>query len=521
MTSGYFVRRLGGVLALLILLTPAAANAIYAPLPAITTNSGLLFSQSHAYDVHLRGNGEAIVNARITVTNTSDSDLKSLAYTADKASISEIAAYQQVTAKTCAPVPQPLGTSTEPAKPASDSGSAGPTVVAAPPVNTNCIDADPNTSTNYYYPYYSTSYSKATVALNGQAINITLPEVVSPNKQTTIVLAYAATGYVTHRWGALDYSYSTLKADTRIKDLTVAVSVDENYYLAGSKSKVNYRTPATATDLESNLKTNSGVANGANVDTSYVQNIGQNGAVIKNASQLAPHESFTVAGRYAASRWLLDVPVVLKWVVVLLILAGMYYLWYRVRRQKLAHRETYRQKFDVPEPQRDQQLPPAGVSAARPRVWRRQVPVQALPFSGVFRKIYAAFAGRRVRPFFFAFLCAALLFAVVGLCVLLTTYAYGSNGYSSSSASALVPWMLIAGYAAAGIALLTVAFGLPWLYGRVWGPKGVFKIILWQIVILSIEALVCGFIIAHSSGSSSGGCACYATPDCPSCAVPL
>jgi len=81
---------------------------------AFAANTSLLFGEQHSYSVTMRGNGEAVVTARLAITNNTDIAQKTFTFEIPGLTISELTGYQQHLADTCldSGYPKPLSDNT-------------------------------------------------------------------------------------------------------------------------------------------------------------------------------------------------------------------------------------------------------------------------------------------------------------------------------------------------------------------------------------------------------------------------
>ncbi|HEY6736377.1 MAG TPA: hypothetical protein VI322_01545 [Candidatus Saccharimonadia bacterium] len=259
--------------ALAVGLTAALAG------PAAASSEDLLFGQLHAYSVTFRGNGEAIVAARLVFTNHGSTPLTQLAFAAPGATPTELVAYQQIiTSSPC----------------------ASALIYPAPP----CLPQAPDyTQSPSAYGSSGSTYAKAGIAATGSGYSVTLPKAVQPQSSSAILLSYAATGYATRHWsGRYDYHFQTLKVGERVTTSTVAISTDTDLYLAGAGSGVNYNHSASASDLQAGAVASTAALDAAMLNT-IAASVGNDGQVNKTARNLAANESFSVTGAYASARW--------------------------------------------------------------------------------------------------------------------------------------------------------------------------------------------------------------------------
>lgn len=292
--------------------------------PAASAQSELLFGQTHAYSVVMRGNGEAIVYAKIVVTNDEETPMTEVSFQVPGATPSEMAIYQMRLPMSCT--------------------SYGPT-----PMNGGvapCLQyADPN-YTNNYYDYYDnygrlkgeTEYEKVKPQVTGDLYKVTLPKPIGAHKSGAIVVAYSAVGYVKNFLGLYSFNFQTLKVPARINSMTVAVDVDSDLFMRGNQASVNY-----------NRAVSSGSAGLSASDQSFsnremntkVSAIGSYGQLNKTAKNLSPNESFSVKGKYAKSWFRLNLfGMAMGVLVFVVIIVGIYFVSRFLQKRKKDHGET-------------------------------------------------------------------------------------------------------------------------------------------------------------------------------------
>ncbi len=280
--------------------------------PAAGAQSELLFGQSHYYSVVFRGNGEAVVYAKMVIPNPGDAPLADMSFEVPNAVPAEMAIYQMTIQPPCnrfAPMTPGL--------------SVAPCLEYGTPNYNNGSYYD---SSAYYYGNSQAHYTKVDFTNTGNLYKFTLPNPVPANQTTAVVVAYAARGYVKDSFGLFKFNFETLKVPSRINTLQVAVDVDSDLILKGKKAVINYAVPATATS--SGLGLAAGKADISSQQFNQtVNSIGNNGAMVKTAKNLEPNESFTVKGEYSASWWRLNLfAIAMSIVTIIIIIVGIYFL---------------------------------------------------------------------------------------------------------------------------------------------------------------------------------------------------
>lgn len=262
----------------------------------------LFFGQNHSYTVIFRGNGEAIVYAKIAITNPDEKQLTEFSFEIPKVSPTEIAMYQMKLPQECVRY---------------DYNSPG----------RPCLEwRDPDYTQGYYYYGFGfregqTEYQKIQFTKSGNLYRFTLPTPVEPYKSTAIVVAYAAKGYVKESFGLFKFNFETIKVPSRIEQIRVVVDVDSDLFLKGKRAKVDYGVPATE-ELAMPLVTLSS----RDLDR-VVGKIGSYGPLVKEAKNLSPNETFIVRGEYATKWFRLYLSsILLTLLIIAAIFAGVYFL---------------------------------------------------------------------------------------------------------------------------------------------------------------------------------------------------
>lgn len=272
---------------------------------------GLLFGQTHNYSVTFRGNGEAVVYAKIVITNSDEDLLDEISFEIPSVTPSELVMYQMELPEEC--IRYNYG-----------SGSR------------YCLEyRDPDYTRSYWYYGYDqgeAEYSKLEYSKSGQLYNVELAEAVAPYNTTAIVVAYAAKGYVKNILGVYKYDFETFKVPSRIQDISVSISVDSELYLKGKKSEVNYSTDGVGmSDLM--VESSAGFSN-RNLDK-VVRGIGSGGQIVKEAENLSPNESFSVRGEYAKSWVRLYLKTIFTVIfIIAVIFVAVYYLSKYLKKRK-------------------------------------------------------------------------------------------------------------------------------------------------------------------------------------------
>jgi len=293
----FFLFNFGG-----IVLAQTIASPDIAPIPPNPdTSNSLLFGQKHSYSVVFRGNGEAITYAKLVIPNKEEQALSEFSFEIPKVNPSEMIMYQMKLPKECVRYNY-----TDP--------------------NNPCVEyRDPDYGQDYYYygSGQTAEYTKIKYTQSGNTYNLTLPNSVEPSKSTAIIISYAAKGYVDNSFGLYKFNFETIKVNSRIQSMRVAVDVDSDLVLKGKQSSVNYNEGVESMPM-AKLGDSSAVSS-RELDR-VVSNIGVSGALIKESKSLAPNESFNVRGEYAKNWFRLYLNEIIIAVLVIIVIIILIYL---------------------------------------------------------------------------------------------------------------------------------------------------------------------------------------------------
>lgn len=298
---GLFLANFGGV-GLAQEASSSVAPDIGRIMPPIApdTSNSLLFGQKHSYSVVFRGNGEAITYAKIVIPNREEQALSEFSFEIPKINPSEMIMYQMKLPKECVRYNY-----TDP--------------------NNPCVEyRDPDYGQDYYYygSGQTAEYTKIKYTQSGNIYNLILPNAVEPSKSTAIIISYAAKGYVDNNFGLYNFNFETIKVNSRIESVRVAVDVDSDLLLKGKQSSVNYNEAGSAP--MSKLGDSSAISS-RELDR-VVSNIGISGAIIKESKSLSPNESFNVRGEYAKNWFRLYLNEIIIAVLVIIVIIFLIYL---------------------------------------------------------------------------------------------------------------------------------------------------------------------------------------------------
>lgn len=256
-----------------------------ASLPAHAASDGLLFGQKHAYSVTFRKNDEAIVYARVTLSNNTESPLSEVTFTGDS-SISELSVLQMILPPTCEKYSY--------------------TALSSSSVCEKYGDPDYTTSYSYNPDGEQTKYYRlnASQDSNGK-ITVPLHDPVAADKSGAVILAYVSKGYVKNGiFGTKRYEFLTLGASSRQSETSIGISLDSGLFFKTTPENNGGVMPmmgvAELTARDSDISTGTVAIENKTLD-STVASIGS-GQITETATGVAPEERFSVKGEYAVSR---------------------------------------------------------------------------------------------------------------------------------------------------------------------------------------------------------------------------
>jgi hypothetical protein len=144
-------------------------------------------------------------------------------------------------------------------------------------------------------------YQRIQNETQNNTILLNLPTPIEPNKNGSYFVYYR-TNAVAQKdvFGAYDYKFVTLQTEDKIHSLQVGIATDADYILKGVQSNVNYGGTVTMAALPAAEGMTGRSISNTQFDQFYNQ-IGS-GTITKQASELAPKETYEVKGSYAKSQ---------------------------------------------------------------------------------------------------------------------------------------------------------------------------------------------------------------------------
>jgi len=265
----------------------------------------IFFGQNHFYTVTFRGNGEAIVFAKIVIVNPDEKPLTKMSFEVPKVNPTEMSMYQMKLPRECIDY---------------DYNSPG----------RPCLKwRDPDYTGYYNYRDGETEYQKIDFNKTENNYNLILPTPLEPYKSTAVIIAYSAKGYVDKSMGLYNFSFETIKVPSRIEEINVTVNVDSDLYLRGNKANVDY---APSSSFEDSIVPVSSLSS-RSLDN-VVGKIGSYGSLMKKATNLSPNETFVVRGDYSTSWFYLYLKSILITILIIFaIFIGVYLLSILLKRR--------------------------------------------------------------------------------------------------------------------------------------------------------------------------------------------
>jgi len=287
----------------LFLITPSL-QAIWADF-----SEDNIFCRNQYYSVVFDGEGEAAVNAKLTLENiNTEKSVNQIIIEVPGNEVRMIKAIQEMPARQrqCRqwePVPMPMGYEED------------LMIMPRENINKQCLEWYPYISGPRYY---TLKFDKEQLSKSVQ-FTLNLPEPVLPQEAISILLYYKASGYVQEKTGVSHFNYETLKMPYDIETVRVAINVQEGLYLEGGKAKTDYLPSSTTYSLQNAPLALEGVQD--KVASQFSREIQYVPGYTKNTSGLDPLESFVVEGKYATSQFALQ-----KWFIIGVIIIFIFVL---------------------------------------------------------------------------------------------------------------------------------------------------------------------------------------------------
>lgn len=287
------------------------AGVLIATLVVTSTSvagQGLMVGQEHSYDVYLRGNGEALVAARVVVNNTNEEDMTSVVLKAPEGiNVSELHAAQELRPSEC-----------------------------VNPRNRydrdDCEEFRPpdySESSSYYGYRSGAKFQRVAADVDNGTITVELGEAIKPNTNGALLLSFVTRGFVEPTFGkAYNFTAKSLRADQRITEANMAVYSDTDYRIRDAESDVRYApVPSDASELQT---AEVGMSVESDRLSKFSQRVGKSGHITKTARALAPDDVMEVSGFAAQNWWRLNlVKLLIIGLVLAGIIAGLVYWWRR------------------------------------------------------------------------------------------------------------------------------------------------------------------------------------------------
>lgn len=288
----------------------SVASALIASLVVMSTSvagQGLLIGQEHSYDVYVRGNGEALVAARIVVNNTQEQSMETVVMEApDGVHLSELHAAQELRPPECIEERSRYRDDEE------------------------CQEFRPPDYSNAYSYRRNSKFQRISIDEANGAITVELEEAIEPDNNGAFLLSFVTRDFVdtSSFANAFHFNVKSLKADQRITEANMAVYADTDYRIRGAESDVDY---ASVTEGSTGLLS---ASPDRAVESSTLQDfsrrVGKQGQVTKTAQALAPGDVMEVDGFAARSWWRLNlVKLLIIGLIAAGVVAGLVYWWRR------------------------------------------------------------------------------------------------------------------------------------------------------------------------------------------------
>lgn len=286
----------------------------FLPLSSAKTSESYFHSNDY-YVVSFDGEGDAIVSAKLVIDNFTDKR------------ISNIDLELPGTAKLFKAVLEPYY-----------SPYYGGYVLPEP--NLENSDIAPEYRNEWNAEKIDFSYDFTSTAT---ILHLTLPHSIEPNSKAAVVLLYKVSRYAEKDLlGTSSFDFKTIidKKASLIQNVRVAVNVQEGLFLKGGTSNVEYKPDFFGSAAVSKMSS-------AEVSSSYYRDYSSaieysQGAIVKNAFNLDPFESFHVKGQYSENWLLLFLGDIILWIIILGIIGLI------AKKILFPHSEERKEIFDEP-----------------------------------------------------------------------------------------------------------------------------------------------------------------------------
>lgn len=284
----------------------------YFPRPVESTN---FLGQNHNYSVTFRGNGEAVVSARIIFSNLEEATMSAMTLRVPRVVPQDVMVYQISREPQCIRY-RSYDSPTSSVTP--DGNMMYQESLRIKPITPVCEEYQEPDYTQYWYG--GNTYHKAQVTTGTDSITISLPKPVKPNGSGAFILYYRAVGYAKKdMFGAFNYTFETLKVEDRIQSLQVGISTDSDLVMKEAKGKVNYQTSMAAAPAAELRADSAGAAFKNSQLDNVIQQIGY-GTIVKTSSNLQPLDSYKVTGAFAEAEWMLYGNQISGWIIAVLVI---------------------------------------------------------------------------------------------------------------------------------------------------------------------------------------------------------
>jgi len=367
--------------------------------------------QDHSYSVTFRGNGEAVVALKVVLTNKGSQPLSQVSLRIPKVAPSEIFVYQVLREPACMRY------------------------------LTNNLCAETQEPDYYGYYWSKSKYQKALSEYSGDTVKISLPQAISSDKSGSYLVYFRTFGYAKKDvFGAYKFTFETAQVEDDIRNLAVGISTDSDLVLRGAKGEVQYRFQDASATLKAGVGGVAPAESGA-MDTFYNQ-IGY-GTMVKNASSLAPLESYKVTSSFAKNRICLYAKELFIGLAGLLCLIVVVFVVARKFLKRKNQEDSVTTKFDV--------------------------------------KNLAISLG-------LSFIAALLIFGFTLLIIFLTTYLIRNVAYDLQAV--LTIFIVVISFAIYALFLFVPGIYLGIKKGIGWGISTVFLTIAWMLIMMGIGLLI-------------------------------
>ncbi len=275
-----------------------------------SSDAAPLLGNEHNYSVTVKTSGMLVVNAKIVLSNNTDTARTNFSFSGLGEMKGNPTGYQQIKGKHCKRVDYD---------------------------NKKCLEYEDSDYSSYSYDEgydESSMYQPLDLKIENGELSFGLRRALAPYKATAVVLSYYLSGQTNNGlFGQRKFTFNTLQDQDLVKTAIVSVSTDADLYTKAERSSITSSGSLGTSGIQALSPAISSKA-----FDSAVSKIGSYGEwMTKTSKDIIPGETFKVSGTYATS-WFSFYwkTVFILLLILILIVVGIWWSIKKGRRQVLA-----------------------------------------------------------------------------------------------------------------------------------------------------------------------------------------